>query len=87
MRHRWNGIASRGIKASGRREANIHRACEQCPVPWIEALAVMGRVNPFFEKAGFARTGGRTRAAAEYFIRDNRGVRATDERFIAHPQA
>ena len=24
-------------------------------VPFIEALAVMGRVNPFFEKAGMTR--------------------------------
>lgn len=27
-------------------------------VPFIEALAVMGRVNPFFEKAGMTRFGG-----------------------------
>jgi hypothetical protein len=26
-----------------------------CPFPWIEALAQMGRVTPFFEKAGFVR--------------------------------
>ncbi|MBX7105174.1 MAG: hypothetical protein K1X57_13920 [Gemmataceae bacterium] len=60
-------------RGAGIAAAFVRRACELCPVPWIEALAVMGRVNPFFEKAGFTRTGGRTRAGAEYFIRDNRG--------------
>lgn len=35
----------------------VRRACESCPVPWIETLSAMGRVNPFFERAGFARVG------------------------------
>jgi hypothetical protein len=26
-------------------------------VPWIETLSAMGRVNPFFERAGFERVG------------------------------
>ena len=33
----------------------VRRSCEMCPYPWIEALAQMGHVNPFFEKAGFVR--------------------------------
>jgi GNAT superfamily N-acetyltransferase len=35
----------------------VRRACELCPVPWIETLSAMGRVNPFFERAGFVRVG------------------------------
>jgi hypothetical protein len=33
----------------------VRTSCEMCPYPWIEALAQMGHVNPFFEKAGFVR--------------------------------
>lgn len=60
----------------------VRRACELCPVPWIEALAAMGRANPFFEKAGFVRVGvirkkrgergeGRFREPV-YYVFDNR---------------
>ncbi len=35
----------------------IRRSCELCPWPWIETLAQMGNVNPFFERAGFVRVG------------------------------
>lgn len=45
----WRGA---GVAASF-----VRRACELCPVPWIETLTAMGRINPFFEKAGFARVG------------------------------
>ncbi|MFL5329074.1 MAG: hypothetical protein ACJ8C4_09165 [Gemmataceae bacterium] len=60
----------------------VRRACELCPVPWIEALAAMGHANPFFERAGFRRLGvihkrmndRKSRFAGEpvYYIRDNR---------------
>ena len=33
------------------------RACQNCPVDWIETLAAMGQMNPFFERAGFTRIG------------------------------
>ena len=45
--YRGAGIASRFIR----------RSCELSAWPWIEALAQMGHVNPFFEKAGFVRVG------------------------------
>ena len=35
----------------------FRRACELCPVGWIETLSAMGQANPFFERAGFARVG------------------------------
>ena len=35
----------------------VRRACRTCPVPWVETLSAMGRVNPFFERAGFVRVG------------------------------
>jgi uncharacterized protein len=33
----------------------VRRACETCPVPWIETLTAMGHANPVFERAGFVR--------------------------------
>ena len=35
----------------------VRRACELCPVGWIETLSAMGQANPFFERAGFVRVG------------------------------
>jgi len=35
----------------------VDAACRRCPVPWIETLSAMGRVNPFFERAGFVKVG------------------------------
>jgi N-acetylglutamate synthase-like GNAT family acetyltransferase len=45
--YRGAGVASGFIRAS----------CRSCPWPWIETLAEMGRLNPFFERAGFVRVG------------------------------
>src|SRR5262249_52829754 len=44
-------------RGAGVAAAFVRRACELCPVPWVEALATMGRANPFFEKTGFIRVG------------------------------
>ena len=35
----------------------VRRACESCPVRWIETLSAMGHASPFFERAGFQRVG------------------------------
>lgn len=35
----------------------VRESCRACPWPWIEALAEMGHLNPFFERAGFVRVG------------------------------
>lgn len=35
----------------------VRRACQLCPVDWVETLSAMGQANPFFERAGFARVG------------------------------
>jgi GNAT superfamily N-acetyltransferase len=35
----------------------VRRACELCPVDWVETLSAMGHANPFFERAGFVRVG------------------------------
>jgi N-acetylglutamate synthase-like GNAT family acetyltransferase len=35
----------------------VRRACQLCPVDWIETLTAMGHANPFFERAGFTRVG------------------------------
>lgn len=44
-------------RGAGIAAAFIRRACELCPVDWIETLSAMGQVNPFFEHAGFTRVG------------------------------
>jgi GNAT superfamily N-acetyltransferase len=44
-------------RGAGIAAAFVRRACQTCPVPWIETLTAMGRVNPFFERAGFTRVG------------------------------
>jgi N-acetylglutamate synthase-like GNAT family acetyltransferase len=44
-------------RGAGIAAAFVRRACQICPVPWIETLTAMGRVNPFFERAGFVRVG------------------------------
>jgi len=41
----------------------VRRACQSCPVDWIETLSALGRASPFFEKAGFRRVGVIGRAA------------------------
>jgi hypothetical protein len=45
--YRGAGLAADFVRAS----------CRSCRWPWIETLAEMGRVHPFFEKAGFVRVG------------------------------
>jgi ABC-type ATPase with predicted acetyltransferase domain len=37
--------------------AFVRRACQLCPVDWIETLSAMGHSNPVFERAGFLRVG------------------------------
>jgi hypothetical protein len=44
-------------RGAGLAAAFVQRSCELCPWPWIESLAQMGHVNPFFEKAGFVKVG------------------------------
>ncbi|HVL13736.1 MAG TPA: GNAT family N-acetyltransferase, partial [Gemmata sp.] len=52
-------------RGAGLAAAFVRRACELCPVNWVETLSAMGRANPVFERAGFARVGviGRSRRA------------------------
>jgi GNAT superfamily N-acetyltransferase len=50
-------------RGAGIAAAFVRRSCEACPYPWIETLAGMGNVNPFFEKAGFVRVPVRATAA------------------------
>jgi GNAT superfamily N-acetyltransferase len=44
-------------RGAGVGAAFVRRACETCPVDWIETLTAMGHANPFFERAGFVRVG------------------------------
>ena len=54
-------------RGAGIAAAFVRRACELCPVDWIETLSAMGRASPFFERAGFTRVGviGRSKRAGE----------------------
>lgn len=55
-------------RGAGIASAFVRRACELCPVDWVETLTAMGRANPFFERAGFAKVGtiARTGAAGQF---------------------
>lgn len=44
-------------RGTGIAAAFVRRACELCPVDWVETLSAMGHANPFFERAGFVRVG------------------------------
>ncbi|MBX9582131.1 MAG: hypothetical protein K2X87_17640 [Gemmataceae bacterium] len=44
-------------RGAGVAAAFVRRACELCPVDWVETLTAMGHANPVFERAGFARVG------------------------------
>ncbi len=44
-------------RGAGVAAAFVRRACQTCPVDWIETLSALGQVNPFFERAGFERVG------------------------------
>ena len=44
-------------RGAGIAAAFVRRACQLCPVDWIETLSAMGHANPFFERAGFVRVG------------------------------
>lgn len=44
-------------RGAGLAAAFINASCRSARWPWIEALAEMGHLNPFFERAGFVRVG------------------------------
>ena len=44
-------------RGAGIAAAFVRRACELCPVDWVESLSAMGHASPFFERAGFVRAG------------------------------
>jgi ABC-type ATPase with predicted acetyltransferase domain len=44
-------------RGAGIAAAFVRRACELCPVDWVETLSAMGHASPFFERAGFVRAG------------------------------
>lgn len=44
-------------RGAGIASAFVRRACDLCPVDWVETLTAMGRANPFFERGGFVKVG------------------------------
>ena len=44
-------------RGAGVAAAFVRRACERCPVDWVETLTAMGHANPVFERAGFVKVG------------------------------
>jgi GNAT superfamily N-acetyltransferase len=44
-------------RGAGIAAAFVRRACELCPIDWIETLSALGHTSPFFERAGFTRVG------------------------------
>src|SRR5205823_12840029 len=67
-------------RGAGIAAAFVRRACQTCPVDWIETLTAMGQVNPFFERAGFVRVGEVRRKGGDHAgIYAKRGVRLSAE--------
>jgi GNAT superfamily N-acetyltransferase len=70
-------------RGAGIAAAFVRRACQTCPVDWIETLTAMGQANPFFERAGFVRVGvirkDRRRGTDYGGIYGSRGVRVSAE--------
>ena len=64
-------------RGAGIAAAFVRRACELCPVDWVETLSAMGHANPVFERAGFTRVGAPRPGGPVYYVRDNRGHRPT----------
>jgi GNAT superfamily N-acetyltransferase len=50
----------------------VRHVCDQCPTRWVEALAAMGRVHPFFERGGMRRAG-EGRAGVIYYVHEKGG--------------
>ncbi|MDQ3332847.1 MAG: ATP-binding cassette domain-containing protein [Planctomycetota bacterium] len=76
-------------RGAGVAAAFVRQSCELCPYPWIESLAQMGRINPFFEKAGFVRIdvparprGERDGHSAIYGTPSRRTGKKTDKRLV-----
>lgn len=44
------------FRATGLATLLVRHLCENCPTRYAEALATMGRIHPFFERAGMTRT-------------------------------
>ncbi|QDT67054.1 hypothetical protein V22_43260 [Calycomorphotria hydatis] len=73
-------------RGAGLGAAFLKTSCRHCPFPWIESLAEMGRIHPFFEKAGFRRVGStkikhsnRKKHSAIYGAPQKRGKRLVSE--------
>ena len=71
-------------RGAGIAAAFVRRACELCPVDWVETLSAMGHASPFFERAGFARVGvirrsGRARLRTGSAQYGSRSARVTAE--------
>ena len=46
----------------------VRRICAECPTRFVEAVAVMGRVHPFFERGGMERVGTCGKDGAYFFL-------------------
>ena len=74
-------------RGAGLAAAFIRRSCDSCQWSWVETLAQMGHLNPFFERAGFVRVGV-TQAqshsiAGHSAIYGNRNNRHGKQRFVS----
>jgi hypothetical protein len=70
------------FRALGLASALVRRICQDCPVRYVEAIATMGRVHPFFQRGGMRRVG------EAYFIfdREERRGNPNDETRMTKPE-
>lgn len=60
------------FRSLGLASALIHCLCDNCPTRYIEAMAVMARIHPMFDRAGLNRVDPEDDNAAVYYWKDLR---------------
>ena len=66
------------FRALGLASQLVRRICDECPTRYVEAIAAMGEVHPFFERGGMRKIESDERGRS-YFIFDRGGREKQEE--------
>jgi hypothetical protein len=53
----------------------VRRICEECPTRYVEAIAAMGEVHPFFERGGMRKVESGDASGKAYFCFDREDMK------------
>jgi N-acetylglutamate synthase-like GNAT family acetyltransferase len=67
------------FRALGIASQLVRRILQDCPTRYVEAVAAMGAVHPFFERAGMTRVEPATAAEPAYFLFDREAQRQSHQ--------